>query len=43
LFQGADEFEAVMEQIAEAAQRRYQADGGKLVMTKVVGGFVATK
>jgi ubiquinone/menaquinone biosynthesis C-methylase UbiE len=43
LFQGADEFEAVMEQIAKAADRRYQADGGKLVMTKVVGGFVATK
>jgi ubiquinone/menaquinone biosynthesis C-methylase UbiE len=43
LFQGADEFEVVMEQIVKAADRRYQADGGKLVMTKVVGGFVATK
>lgn len=43
LFQGADEFETVMDKIEEAAKRRYEADGGKLVMTKVVGGFVATK
>jgi hypothetical protein len=43
LFQGKDEFQQVMEQIARAAQRRYEADGGKLVMTKVVGGFIATK
>jgi len=43
LFQGAEEFEIVMGKIADAANRRYQADGGKLVMTKVVGGFVATK
>ena len=43
LFQGAEEFETVMEHIADAANRRYQADGSKLVMTKVVGGFVATK
>jgi ubiquinone/menaquinone biosynthesis C-methylase UbiE len=43
MFQGADEFEKVMGQITESANRRYQADGNKLIMTKVVGGFVATK
>ncbi len=42
LFQGKDDFNKVMDQIAEAAARRLQQDG-KLVMTKVVGGFVATK
>ena len=42
LFNGADEFEAVMAKITEAAQKRLEKDGN-LVMTKVVGGFVGTK
>jgi len=42
LFQGADDFERVMEQIHQAANQRFDRDG-KLVMTKVVGGFIATK
>ncbi len=42
LFSGKDDFNRVMEQIAVVATRRLQAEG-KLVMTKVVGGFVATK
>jgi ubiquinone/menaquinone biosynthesis C-methylase UbiE len=41
-FQTKDEFESIMGQIEKAAARRLQADG-KLVMTKVVGGFIATK
>lgn len=40
-FQGQEDFERVMGQIAEAASRRLARDG-KLVMTKVVGGFTAT-
>ena len=43
LFQGKEEFEAVMNKIGVVALRRYEAEGGKLVMTKVVGGFIATK
>lgn len=42
LFEGADAFEHVMSQIEAVAQQRLAQDG-KLVMTKVVGGFVATK
>lgn len=42
LFQGKDDFNKVMEQIAAVAARRLAQDG-KLVMTKVVGGFLATK
>jgi ubiquinone/menaquinone biosynthesis C-methylase UbiE len=42
LFQGKDDFEKVMNQIERAAARRLEQDG-QLVMTKVVGGFVATK
>jgi ubiquinone/menaquinone biosynthesis C-methylase UbiE len=42
LFQGKDDFEKVMSQIQEVAARRLEQDG-QLVMTKVVGGFVATK
>lgn len=42
LFQGKDDFNHVMDQIAAAAARRLEKDG-KLVMTKVVGGFLATK
>ncbi|NTV36167.1 MAG: hypothetical protein HGA53_04370, partial [Anaerolineaceae bacterium] len=41
-FQGKDDFEKMMENITNAAQRRLEKDG-KLVMTKVVGGFLATK
>ncbi len=41
-FQGKDDFERIMQSIQAAAQRRLEQDG-KLVMTKVVGGFVATK
>ncbi len=42
LFTGKEEFEALMEKITAVASRRLAAEG-KLVMTKVVGGFVATK
>lgn len=42
LFSGKDDFNRVMDQIAAVAARRLQ-DEGKLVMTKVVGGFIATK
>lgn len=42
LFSGKDEFAHVMDQISAAASRRLAQDG-KLVMTKVVGGFLATK
>lgn len=42
LFTGKDDFNKVMEQITETAARRLAQDG-KLVMTKVVGGFIATK
>lgn len=41
-FQNKDDFEKVMEQIAKAAALRLERDG-KLVMTKVVGGFIAEK
>lgn len=42
LFSGKDDFNRVMDQIAATASRRLARDG-KLVMTKVVGGFLATK
>ena len=42
LFDGKDDFNRVMDQIAAVAARRLQQDG-KLVMTKVVGGILATK
>jgi ubiquinone/menaquinone biosynthesis C-methylase UbiE len=42
LFQGKDDFEKVMSQIERVAARRLEQEG-QLVMTKVVGGFVATK
>ena len=41
-FQTKDDFERIMAQIAETAAR-WLARDGKLVMTKVVGGFIATK
>ena len=42
LFQGKDDFNRVMDKIAVIANRRVQQEG-KLVMTKVVGGILATK
>ncbi|HEY9077323.1 MAG TPA: methyltransferase domain-containing protein [Anaerolineaceae bacterium] len=42
LFQGKDEFERVMDKISATAQKWLERDG-QLVMTKVVGGFIATK
>jgi ubiquinone/menaquinone biosynthesis C-methylase UbiE len=41
-FQGKEDFEQIMQQIQTVAQKRLDTDG-KLVMTKVVGGFIATK
>jgi ubiquinone/menaquinone biosynthesis C-methylase UbiE len=41
-FQTKDDFERIMEQIQKVAARRLAAEG-QLVMTKVVGGFIATK
>jgi len=41
-FKNKDDFEKVMQQISEVAKRRLDQDG-KLVMTKVVGGILATK
>lgn len=42
LFDGKDGFNQVMDQIATVATHRLAQDG-KLVMTKVVGGFLATR
>jgi hypothetical protein len=42
LFEGKDGFDRVMDQIAGVANRRLAQDG-QLVMTKVVGGFIATR
>ncbi len=42
LFTGKDEFESVMDAIRRVAEEKIQ-DSGELTMTKVVGGFVATK
>jgi ubiquinone/menaquinone biosynthesis C-methylase UbiE len=41
-FQEKEDFERIMNQIAEVAARRLDKEG-QLVMTKVVGGIVATK
>jgi len=41
-FSGKDDFEKIMQQITLVAQKRLDRDG-KLVMTKVVGGILATK
>jgi ubiquinone/menaquinone biosynthesis C-methylase UbiE len=41
-FQTKDDFELIMQQIEAVAARRMASDG-KLVMTKVVGGFIANK
>jgi len=42
LFEDKDDFEKIMSQIGEVAKKRMDQDG-KLVMTKVVGGILATK
>lgn len=42
LFQTHEEFEAVMTAIEKVAQKFIEHDG-RIVMTKVVGGFIATK
>jgi len=42
MFNGKDEYEALIKSIEEVATRWLQRDG-KLVMTKVVGGILATK
>jgi hypothetical protein len=42
LFKDKDDFNKVMQAIKTVAERRLKQDG-KLVMTKVVGGFIATK
>ena len=41
-FRGGDDFDRVLEAIAATAQKRLERDGA-LVMTKVVGGFIAHK
>jgi len=41
-FEGKNDFERIMNQITRVASKRLARDG-KLVMTKVVGGFVAAK
>jgi hypothetical protein len=41
-FQSKDDFVRIMDSIHSAASQRLQKDG-KLVMTKVVGGFLAVK
>jgi ubiquinone/menaquinone biosynthesis C-methylase UbiE len=41
-FNGKEEFEQIMDKIQAVAEKRIKAEG-KLVMTKVVGGFLATK
>jgi ubiquinone/menaquinone biosynthesis C-methylase UbiE len=41
-FENKDDFERIIEQISKVAEQRVKQDGN-LVMTKVVGGFVATK
>jgi len=42
MFNGKDEYEALVGKIEEVAKRWFDRDG-KLVMTKVVGGILATK
>jgi hypothetical protein len=42
LFEDAGSFERVMQSIQEVAEKRITQEG-KLVMTKVVGGCIATK
>lgn len=41
-FQDKDDFQRIMDSITRVAEKRLEQDG-KLVMTKVVGGFMATR
>jgi hypothetical protein len=41
-FKSKDDFEKIMQQITLVADKRIKIDG-ELVMTKVVGGILATK
>jgi len=41
-FETKDDFERIMKAITEVSEKRLKQDG-KLIMTKVVGGFIATK
>jgi hypothetical protein len=42
MFNGKEEYEALIKSIESVATRWFERDG-KLVMTKVVGGILATK
>ena len=42
-FRGEEEFEDVMSKISAVAKRKLEVSDGGLVMTKVVGGFIAHK
>ena len=42
MFNGSEEYEALIQSIEAVATRWFERDG-KLVMTKVVGGILATK
>jgi hypothetical protein len=42
MFNGKDEYESLVGDITKVATRWFERDG-KLVMTKVVGGILATK
>ena len=42
-FEGEDEFDDIMGKISAVAKRKLEKSEGGLVMTKVVGGFVAHK
>jgi len=42
MFNGKDEYEALIGKITKVATRWFERDG-KLAMTKVVGGILATK
>lgn len=42
IFQGDDDFEEIMNKITKVAKQHFERDG-KLVMVKVVGGFIAIK
>jgi hypothetical protein len=42
MFTGKDEYEVLIDKIESVAKKWFQRDG-KLVMTKVVGGILATK
>jgi ubiquinone/menaquinone biosynthesis C-methylase UbiE len=41
-FQGKEDFENIMNKIKQVTQKRIDRDG-QIIMTKVVGGFIATK